>query len=146
MVRNLNLLFFFYSSRKDMLTDLRERGDRSWVGGRDRESERAIRCPHRNQTCTCGACPGWGSNLQSSGVRDGAPTNWATRPEWQTVPFKSRCLHLVILMIISVYHMLYSLFYVLINCNKLHLMWWFNVFYFWTCGKIYIKFTTLTIF
>ena len=38
-----------------------------------------IHTPTRDETHSLGMCPDQESNLQPSGVRDGAPTKWATR-------------------------------------------------------------------
>ena len=39
-----------------------------------------LRTPTRDRTCYLGMCPDWGSNLQTFGVWDDAPINWATWP------------------------------------------------------------------
>ena len=75
---------FLKSLPKDMLIDFKERG-RKW------ETEREISMWERNidwlpptcaltrdRTCIPGMHANWGSNPQSLGVQDKAPTNWAT--------------------------------------------------------------------
>ena len=72
-----------------MFIDLEERSERG-KGGGEREREKywyeretligSVHALTEYQTRNLGMCPGWELNSQSFGVRDGAPTNWATWP------------------------------------------------------------------
>ena len=44
-----------------------------------------ICAPTRDETCNLVMCPNWRFNIRPLGVRDDAPTNWATQPGLQRV-------------------------------------------------------------